>query len=367
MGFDHKHYVPILKAKAGELRALREAHDSVRIAITPMLEVMDAAPKYVDGEDDPVPSKSGEAHVKAVAEGITKAWGADRRVFIDGVYIEHTDTLDDGREPIGAILDYLRVAKVKAVPVTGLDRLAEYDSAIRDAVDRDGRGLCLRLQTSDLETDDLGQQLQTALKFFRVPSGKVDLLIDFGPVIAPRATVLPLVNSIPCVKEWRTFTLAACAFPVDMSAVTQYSTAELPREEWANWTHLRARASSIVRLPTFSDYAINHPEPSEIDPRTMRMSANIRYTWTTTYIVAKGEALPRKKDLRKKAPASEQYPLLAQYIISHKAWCGPKFSWGDGYIQRCANKECVGGGREWRAVGTSHHLAFVAKQIANLP
>jgi hypothetical protein len=29
--------------------------------------------------------------------------------------------------------------------------------------------------------------------------------------------------------------------------------------------------------------------------------------------------------------------------------------------------QCVGGGREWRAVGTSHHLVYVVKQIANLP
>lgn len=367
MGFDHKHYVPILKAKAGELKALKETPTSIRAGFTPVLEIMDVAPRYIEGEDEPVPSKSDDAHVEAVAENITKAWGPDRRFFIDGFYIEDMSALADGREPIGAILDYLRKAGMKAVPVTGLDRLKEYSAAIKGAVEKDGRGLCLRLQESDLESEDLGKQLQTALKFFGLGADKVDLLIDYGPVTIPRSTIIPLVNDMPNLTGWRSFTLAACSFPVDMSKVAQYSTKELSRDEWTNWTHLRSRADKIDRMPTFGDYAINHPEPSEIDPREMRMSANIRYTWTTTYVVAKGEALPRKKDKEKKAPSSEQYPLLAQAIMAHKAWCGPKFSWGDEYIQKCANRECVGGGREWRAVGTSHHLAFVSKQIANLP
>jgi hypothetical protein len=225
----------------------------------------------------------------------------------------------------------------------------------------------MRLQESDLASDDLGKQLTAALKFFGLPANNVDLVVDYGQVVVPRSTIVPLINTIPDLKEWRTFTLSACAFPIDMSGVAQYSTVELPRDEWTNWTHIRSREDKIDRMPTFGDYAINHPEPSEIDPRKMRMSGNIRYTSTLTYVVAKREAFPRKKDKDKKADRAEQYPQLAEAIMSHKAWCGPNFSWGDAYIKKCANKECVSGGTEWRAVGTSHHLAFVAKQLASLP
>src|SRR6266704_2346780 len=126
MAFDQKHYVPILKAKAGELKALKEAADTVRKDMTPLLEIMEVAPKWIDGEDDPIASKSDEAHVAAVTDNITKAWGGDRRIFIDGYYMENMGELDDGRDPIGAVLDNLRQKKVKAIPVTGLNRLAEY-------------------------------------------------------------------------------------------------------------------------------------------------------------------------------------------------------------------------------------------------
>ncbi|MBX3360207.1 MAG: beta family protein [Phycisphaeraceae bacterium] len=367
MGFDQKHYVPILKAKAGELRALKEASDTVRRSITPVLEVTGVPSKYIEGSDDPMPSKSDDAHIKTVAQNIAKNWGAERPVFIDGFYIEDMATLPDGREPISAVLDYLRDESIKAVPVTGIDRYAEYTAAIAAAAEKDGCGLCLRLQEEDLASDDLAGQLKAALDHLNVKVGKVDLLVDYGPQVPPRSTIIPLINSIPQIKEWRSFTLAASKFPVDMSEVSQYSTVELPREEWENWTHLRARDDKLARVPTFSDYAINYPDPSDIDPRKMRMSANIRYTWTTSYVIAKGEAMPRKKDKDKKAPPAEQYPMLAQAIINHKAWCGPLFSWGDAYIQKCANKACVGGGTEWRAVGTSHHLAFAVQQIASFP
>jgi hypothetical protein len=368
MAFDQKHYVPILKAKGGEFRALKETAENVRKDLTPLLEIMDVPPKYLDGEIDPVPSKSDEVHIATVADNIAKAWGTDRRAFIDGFYVEDMEPLDE-KEPIGVLLDELRRRKVKAVPVTGLDRLAEYNAAIKDAVIKDERGFCLRLQESDLQSEDLEKQLRTTLKYFGVASTKVDLLIDYGPVIPPRSTLVPLVNAIPDLKAWRTFTLSACSFPTDMSAVTQYSTVELPRDEWINWAHLLGREDRLVRMPTFSDYAINHPELSDVDPRKMRMSCNIRYTWNTSFVIAKGEAQPRKKDKEKKAPSKEQYPKLAQAIMEHPAWkdAGEGFSWGDDYIAKCANKECVGGGTEWRAVGTSHHLVFVVRQLANLP
>lgn len=367
MGFDQRHYVPVLKAKGGELRALKEAAEPVRASFTPLLEVTDVPQKYLEGEEDPVPSKSVDAHIESVAESIAKNCGTSRSVFIDGFYIEELATLDDGREPIGAVLDYLREADVQAVPVTGMDRLKEYNQAIKDAVEQDERGVCLRLQERDLESDELDRQLATVLKGLGLTPKKVDLLLDYGPTVPPKSALVPFLNAFPNVKEWRSFTLAASSFPTDMREVSQYTTVELDRDEWTAWTFLRSRADKLVRVPTFGDYAINHPEVSDVDPRTMRMSANIRYTWTTTFVIAKGEAAPRKKDKDKKAPFAEQYPLLAKSIMEHRAWSGPKFSWGDGYIAKCANKECVGGPREWRAVGTSHHFAFVSKQLANLP
>lgn len=367
MGFDQKHYVPILKAKLGEMRAIKEAHPTVRSAITPVLEVQDIPPNWIEGQDEPVPSKSIDAHVAAVSESLVKYWGTERRVFIDGVGIEPADNLEDGREPMTALLDMLRKGGVKTIPVCGLDRVAEYNIAVRDAAESDGRGVCLRLREFDLESEDLDEQVKSLLTFLKLPAKKIDLLVDFGANVPPKATLVPVINALPDLSEWRSFTLSSCAFPPDMTNVAQFTTEELSREDWLNWTHARSRIDKLKRMPTYSDYGINYPSVGELDPRQMRMSANIRYTSSMTFAVAKGQALPRKKDKEPKKPAAVQYPALAQTIMSHQAWCGPQFSWGDAFIKKCANGQCIGNGTDWRAVGTSHHLAYVAQQIASLP
>jgi hypothetical protein len=150
---------------------------------------------------------------------------------------------------------------------------------------------------------------------------------------------------------------------------------ELEREEWLAWLSVRLKKKTVKRLPTFGDYAINHPLLTEIDPRLMMMSPNIRYTDSVNYVVAKGQAQPRKKKkptpeetaAREKLAPNVQYPKLAAKLKEHSAWKGPKFSWGDDFIDRCSRKECVGNATDWRAVGTCHHIALVVKQLANLP
>ena len=160
-----------------------------------------------------------------------------------------------------------------------------------------------------------------------------------------------------------------------MMALKKNSVEELDREEWLAWLSVRSKKKATKRIPTFGDYSINHPILSEINPRIMQMSPNIRYTDDLIYVVAKGQAQPRKK--KKPTPEEElaraqlapsvQYPKLATMIKKHPGWKGSKFSWGDMFIDKCSRKECVGSSTDWRAVGTCHHIAAVVRQIANLP
>jgi Beta protein len=45
-----------------------------------------------------------------------------------------------------------------------------------------------------------------------------------------------------------------------------------------------------LRLPTFGDYAVAHPDPSrgDVDPKVMSISAGLRYTIDDEWLVAKG-------------------------------------------------------------------------------
>jgi hypothetical protein len=363
-------YVPILKGKQGELDALLKTRKSLKTSIAPLVEIPPIPPKYLAGEDDPIPSKSIDSHVEDTAANLVEALAGYTTVYIDGFYIEEEPDLEDGTEPSARIFQILRDAKVPFIPVVGLDRIDQYADSVRTAVKSDGRGCCLRINVEDLDQPPktLKDLIAALLAEIGLHPDAVDLLVDYGPAVPSKSALLLQMNGLPDVKKWRTLTVASSSFPVDMSQVAQNSLAEFERKEWRAWTYLRSNLESVTRMPNYSDYGINHPAISEIDPRIMRLSPNIRYSASLNYVVAKGSAYPRKTDKTKKpnTKAADQYPKLAKMVISHPAWKTGKFSWGDEYIEKCSHKECVGNSTNWRSVGTCHHLAFVAHQLSSL-
>jgi hypothetical protein len=377
MGFDHSHYLPILKGKQGELNALQNTDPKLLNKFTPLIEIPPIPPAWPEGENQkPIPAKTIDEHIKAVAKAFTKALKGYPSLFIDGYYIELEDELENGSSPVDAIFNALRSAKVPFIPTIGLDRVEDYADSVRVAVEADQRGCCLRLIEADLESFvELSGQIDSLLELLSVPREQTDLLVDFGPRV-PQKSALPfLIDALPSPEAWRTLTVASSSFPSSMMALKTNSVEELEREEWLAWLSVRSKKKATKRVPTFGDYCINHPVLTEINPKLMLMSPNIRYTDAVNYVVAKGQAQPRKKKkptpeetaARAKLAPKVQYPILAAKIKAHPAWKGPKFSAGDEFIDRCARKECVGNATDWRAVGTCHHIALVLQQHASLP
>jgi hypothetical protein len=376
MGFDHSHYVPILKGKQGELNALLNTDSKLYPFFTALIEVPPIPSEYPEGQDQSIPAKTIDQHMASVNKSLSKALKDLPSVFVDGYYVELEDELESGVSPIDALFTSLRGAKIPFIPTTGLDRVEDYVDSVAATVAEDRRGCCLRLVESDLESfSELGKQIKSLLKVLSVSIEDTDLLIDFGPKV-PQKSALPFIlDALPELEKWRTLTLASSSFPSSMMALKKNSIEELEREEWLAWLSVRSKKKATKRAPTFGDYAINHPILGDINPRIMQMSPNIRYTDSTNYVVAKGQAQPRKKkkptpeeeEARAKLAPSVQYPNLAGMIKNHPAWKGPKFAWGDSFIDKCSRKECVGSSTDWRAVGTCHHIAAVVQQIANLP
>jgi hypothetical protein len=376
MGFDHSHYIPILKGKQGELTALQNTDPKLLKRFTPLIEIPPIPPAWPEGNGKPIPAKTIDDHIKAVSKAFAKSLKSLPSLFLDGFYIELEDELADGTSPVDALFEALRSAKISFIPSMGLDRVEDYANSVKAAVETDGRGCCLRLVESDLEGfAELGGQIDGLLDILSIPRNDVDLLLDFGSKV-PQKSALPfLIDALPSPNEWRTLTVASSSFPDSMMGQKTNSIGELERAEWLAWLSLRSKKKAVKRLPAFGDYAINHPVLTEINPKLMQMSPNIRYTDNVNYVVAKGQAQPRKKKkptpeettAREKLAPKVQYPKLAAGLKEHPSWKTPTFSWGDAFIDRCSRKECVGSATDWRAVGTCHHIALVVQQLANLP
>jgi hypothetical protein len=356
--FGQTHYVPILKGRGGEYGALQSLSNQVRDALTPLLEV---PPIPWDFEEE-TPVRTIDIHLAKVAQKVERAWGGTRSLFIDLLWISEMERMSDGMHPLTFVFSSTRDRGIKAVPVVGLLRGADYLNACRAIVAEDQRGICLRVQREDfIDFDDLAGAIDETLRRLRVESADTDLLLDLRALDAGKqplnaGDVVGLIRRLPAVSSWRTLTLAATSFPQNLIGLPPSDSSLLPRNEWALWRAIRRER--LDRIPTFSDYGISHPEPAEVDPRIMRPSASIRYTCDGAWLVMKARNL--------RDHGYEQFHEVCRELVRRQEFSGCTFSWGDTYVDDCA-AERVGTGNltTWRKVGTSHHLSFVVQDLAN--
>jgi len=357
--FDQTHYVPILKGRNGEYGALQFIPMESRNRITPLLEVPPIPWDFLRQ----MPAKTIDMHLMKVAQKIARAWGPERALFMDFLWIENA-RMNNGEHPVRYILRSARARNVCIIPVVGLVRDEHYLIACAEAIQQDHRGVCIRIQREDfVDFADLGQKIQGLLASLQVSIEDADLLIDLrsivpisGQIDAQR--VVGLIARIPDLNRWRTFTMAATSFPENLMGLPPSDCSIVGRLEWDLWHNILRYYPALLRIPTFGDYGISHPEPSEVDPRIMRPSASVRYTVERSWLVLKA------KNLRDYGYA--QFHDICRELVKRHEYSGRDFSWGDRYIDDCA-RELVGTGNltTWRKVGTSHHLVFVLHQLAN--
>lgn len=357
---EHNHYVPILKGRQGEYTALGALRDHVRAQITPLVEV---APVPWDFESDTA-AKSVDAHLEPVAAALAQCWGTGRPVFVDLTWIAE-DSTEAGLHPVESVLNEARQLDLKAIPVAGVARSDPYLAAVATALARDDRGVCLRLERDDLRNlNRLGRTLNTTCAALGADREQVDLILDFkdydggqAPAIEMAASVA--LTSLPNPDDWRSLALAGGGFPLNLTGIGAET--RIARADWDVWRTLTVdRADEMPRRPAFADYAVQHPEPQEIDPRLMRMSASLRYATPTEWLILKGRNV---RDY-----GFEQFHDLCADLVPRPEFRGPDFSEGDRLIASSANRNGgPGNATTWRKIATNHHLETVADQIANLP
>jgi len=109
----------------------------------------------------------------------------------------------------------------------------------------------------------------------------------------------------------------------------------------------------------FADYGVSGVLPPPDFQPYMQPSTNIRYTTDDEWVVLKGSSF------RKHGGA--EFTRMAKELVALPEYKGSNYSWGDEMIELCAIGTKHGNPSTWRKIGTSHHIAFVLDQLANLP
>jgi hypothetical protein len=353
-------YVPVLKGKEGEYGALEALPNDVRSRLMPLIEVPDVPYDYANEGS----AKSLDDHLSGTAQRLKKCCQRSP-LFIDLPWFEGEERLSDGRVALAAVLADCASQGVRAVPVVSRKKSPDYLSAAGRYSKETNSGACIRLFVADFGEDvDVETEMHRLLNGLGVPDmSSIDLLLDLQD-LEPDTTRAALVarsvfSMIPTKDEWRRIVLVAASFPEDLSDVDAATVTSLPRHEWELWRTLQKRPGLLPRRDIiFGDYGIAHPVTKELDPRTMRMSASIRYTTAKNWLVLKGRNVRQY--------GFDQYFDLCKELVGRPEYLSD-FSWGDGYIFDCAEGVTgPGNATTWRKVGTNHHITLVADQVAKL-
>ncbi|NTX07032.1 beta family protein [Myxococcus sp. CA040A] len=351
--FDHTHYVPILKWKQGEYLALETMEDDIRDRTFPVLEVV---PVTLGEDDDELTPELVANHLRKVPTQLARAWPS-RPAFVDLHHLQAAARMPSGEHPVEHLFREFAEHDLACIPVCGPDRDAAYQAAVADVVAREGRGVCIRLMSDELFDEDVVDNVTKLLRKLKVPIDNADLLMDVGEVPSNTGLIVRSLRQtgshLAGMGAWRTFTFAGGSFPESLRTITGFGT--IPRVEWYVWNELLKGPLGKKRVPTFGDYAVQHPDMAE--SAGFSGSANVRYTGENEWFIFRGRSLTHY--------GYEQYHDLCREIVRHAAYSARGFSWGDSFIYKCArNEESTGNASTWRKVGTSHHITFAVRQVA---
>ena len=267
-----------------------------------------------------------------------------------------------GQHPLEFLFEEFRNYNLIGIPVIKCISDQNYKDVVRNVINTDNQGVCIRVKDDDLL--DLEDELEELTEDIGIDRDQADLIIDLE-YISPNdsnknlLSLRNILRAIPNISDWQSITVCATSFPENTSSIDRNTTGQIERGEWTLWNNLFSRKSKLKIMPNYGDYAISNPAPLKLDPKLMRMSANIRYTANNDFLIFKGISIQKGK--------WTQVQSLCKKIISHPQYCGKTFSWGDEYIFDCASgNKSTGNAETWRRVGTNHHLTFVVNQLANL-
>lgn len=354
------HYVPLLKGRPGELRALSQAWASERAGMTPLLEVVPTTLQVDDeGEVDPA---SLDAALTRFVDQLTRSWKVGARIILDGGALPPVAS----RSGTAALLERFAGTAFHTVPVV---RPSDSDAERREIGAATARlsspGACIRLGGEDLDDADvpLSASIDELLRTLALDPRSMDVVIDLGSVTDERTAAFAnriarlVLADLPYLDDWRTVVLASGSFPPDLGGVPPQVPTEVPRMEPALWNSVRSRWGGRL---DFGDYAIANPVQGGGAP--FAPAPQLRYTGPDQWIVMKG----RRNDPR----GPRQFYEICDRVAAHPAFT-PGLSWGDDYVTSAAlsmnGDDFVGPGNAmlWRAIGTSHHLAYVVSGLTS--
>lgn len=362
--FKNDHYVPITKWKRGERTALENLDPIYKSSMTPLIEIQPVPFDHKAGDF----SKTIDQHLRDIGAQVSTSWNQSNPVFVDmNTLYDNEDFEDDilqnGQHPVEFAINEIESNGTSAIPVTGIHRQHSFQTAVKSVFNHYKRGICLRLEESDLSNiPNLRIEIDKLLNFFQISHDFIDIILDYKQIIPEQeqqhiSNVALTILQLPYLSAWRTLTLASTAYPKNLNKIPTGSSGVLPRTEWSVYQALRK--FGLSRIPAFGDYNITHPDFVNLDPRLINMAAGIKYTAGNKYFIFRGVGVRNN--------GFSQMVQICANVINHPKYYGNNFSYGDQTIWECAHhRTSTGTAEKWVTAGVNHHWSVVSRDLSNL-
>ncbi|WP_131739353.1 beta family protein [Actinomadura roseirufa] len=346
-------YVPILKAKLGESDALRNLA-SPSVQMRPLLEVTPQEPKENDTADDA--ARKFTARLEKFARMLRDELPEDVVCAIDTALVDGAVPAQQVWQPILGVFTEVLISR----PVRPVVRLTDSPQRLtqaREVVSQFQDGACLRLEpvTWDLAIREATAALDAVLTVLDQSPQHIDLVIDLWTIkddtdVQHACTAALAWLAWADTNPWRSVAVASSAFPKDLTGVPLDAVTPLPRRDADLWRQVRHHWEG--QPVDFGDYAIAHPALGQ----GFRGFPNLRYTTDSQWQV-----------WRQRTPGglgNRRFCIICQDVVASEYWTG-EHCWGDAQIAlRAQDSSNPGGPANWRAFGTSRHLAVVTDRLA---
>jgi len=337
-------YVPVIKCKAGEFIALSKLPEEFKDEIVPIADLV------------PNPQKKLEEHIHS-SIGYIQRWDRERLIYIDGYMIQDNDIMIHRKRYMEYIFNEIRKYKYNVIPVVSNISNPDYIVQIKNIVEKDSRGLCLRIFSS--REISINDEIERMMPRIDLGFNQIDLLIDLQSleILSPDEILnwqKEIIKNLSYSSSWRSLVLTGSNFPINLTKLTANQIHLIPRKHWSAWKQL-FESSDIERFPSYSDYGISHPLMSEVEG-IPNASASIRYTNSDEYYIYRGRGTRQH--------GFEQFFEIATALINSSEYFGRDHCYGDEFIYRCGTERKLKGRLlDWRAVGTNHHITVVVNQL----
>lgn len=326
-------YIPIIKAKAGDLEAIKHLDNEVIYNTKPLIQV---------NPDD--------GDLAKIAYRINDALASRNAT----AYLDFADV----RGNTSATLDYISNLlsgiehDIELIPVIGLAIANERLHVLEPLIIQNG--VCIRIKPHSER--NIIARLESMIKHTQIKEQHVDILFDYEYVVAGSIAkctqncieLLTALNKF----SFRSIAVASGAFLPNLGSIKADTIYEAVRYEQILFNFINER---VVNSLVFSDYGNQHPI-SEGDNKKFPPSCSIKYTSDNTYVIFRGQ------QARNVERGSHQYFDKAQLLIEHGCYDGQAFSWGDNQIYLKANanpQKNPGNGKTWVAITLNRHITKI--------